>query len=81
MKKISLERGEYIFAVVPEQHMGHGWANYTVWVYIAKSDVGYRVEYLQPDDLSADMHALFSVGAAMCQALVQAVPTENGSRK
>ena len=73
-KTIQLARGERILCVCPEHNSGPGWANPVVWVYVANSDGICREVGLQPDEQTPQMRALFAPGAAMMQALVDAVP-------
>lgn len=74
-KKIKLEPGEYIIAVVPEKAAGPGWANSPTWVYIAGNGK-LRKECIQPNERTDALHALFNIGLAVCEALSEAVPTE-----
>ena len=68
---------ERVVAVVPEFASGPGWSNRIVSVYIVDtSDGRIRTVHLQPDEQSAEMKVLFSVGAEMCEALIAAVPVE-----
>ncbi len=74
-KEIELRPHETIIAVHPEYVSGPGWSNAPTWVYIknhATSDV--RAECIQPEERSDALHTLFSVGAAIHAALVNAVP-------
>jgi hypothetical protein len=73
-KKIKLERGERIIAVVPELAAGPGWSNAPTWVYIKRNDGTLREECIQPEERTPELHALFSPGCAMCGALLFAVP-------
>lgn len=75
-KTIQLARGERIIGAFPEWCAGPGWANPIVWVYVANSDGICREVGLQPDEQSPEMRALFAPGAAMVQALVDAVPVK-----
>ena len=73
-KTIHLADGERILAVVPEYCSGPGWANQIVVVYISTGDWEIRQEYIQPEERTPAMHALFSSGAAITAALLSAVP-------
>lgn len=74
-KTIPLEEGERVIAVVPAPACGPGWANEPTWVYIVSRDGRLRQACIQPWDRSEGLHALYGVGAAMCDALLLAVPT------
>ena len=59
-KRITLKKHEKIIAVVPEYCHGPGWSNNLVCVHIVDySTSKHRVEYLQPDEQSTDMHKNF----------------------
>ena len=74
-KKILLDRGERVIAVVPERASGLGWSNSPTWVYIATTDGRLRCECIQPHQRSKDLYTLYAAGEAMCAALKSAVPT------
>lgn len=77
MKPITLKRGEYIAAVVPEYASGPGWANRPMWVFICDNGSNqFRQECIQPEEQTVEMRALFSPGAAMCAALKGSVLTK-----
>lgn len=72
---IKLGQSEKIIAVVPQWAAGPGWANAPTWVHIVDHATDkYRCECIQPDERTAALHALYAAGAAMCSALVDAVP-------
>ena len=75
-KTIHLADGERIIAVVPEHCAGPGWANQLVVVYIATGHGTFREEYIQPEERTPAMHAMFSSGAAITTALMNAVPVK-----
>lgn len=75
---LRLGRGDRIVAVVPEHCNGPGWSNRVVWVHIYNRNGDRRVECLQIDDQSPEMHTLFDAGAAMHRALIGAVPVVMG---
>ena len=75
-KTIHLADGERILAVVPEYCSGPGWTNELVVVFIATGDWEIRQEYIQPEERTPAMHALFSSGSAIQAALLSAVPVE-----
>ena len=79
-KMIHLADGERILAVVPEYCSGPGWTNQLVVVYISTGDLEIRREYIQPEERTPAMHALFSSGAAIQAALLSAVPTEKENK-
>lgn len=75
-KTIPLESRERVIAVVPTIRFGPGWANNPVSVYIVDTRNGsLRQEYIQPEEQTAEMHTIFAIGVAVCNALVDAVPT------
>jgi hypothetical protein len=77
LKKIKLDRHEQIVVVVPKFCSGPGWVNAPVFVYIEhKVTKQLRIECIQPKERSPDLHTLFAPGAAMCAALIDAVPVE-----
>ena len=75
VRRIKLEYGERVIAVVPEDASGPGWSNHPISVYIACLDGRLRTEWIQPGERTAELHTLFSPGRAMCSALIEAVPT------
>lgn len=75
-KKIALHADEKIIAVIPEHCSGPGWSNMPIWVYIIDSSQKLRTECIQPDEMTREMWTLFKAGAAMCEALVSAVPVK-----
>ena len=75
-KTIHLADGERILAVVPEYCSGQGWTNELVIVYISTGEGEIRQEYIQPEERTPTMHALFSSGSAIQAALLSAVPVE-----
>ena len=79
-KVIKLNYGERIIAVVPERCAGPGWSNAPTWVYIATNDGRLREECIQPEERTPELHTLFLVGKAICNALVAAVPTLMGDK-
>jgi hypothetical protein len=77
MKAITLQYGEIVIAVVPEFCNGPGWSNAPIMVYIAGNQrKTLRTVYIQPQDQTAEMHALFGPGAAMHTALLRTIPTK-----
>lgn len=73
---IKLGPHEHIIAVVPQPAAGPGWANAPTWVYIENgADGSRRCECIQPTERSAELHALYGVGATMHAALIRAVKT------
>ena len=83
MKKVQIlvGHGERVIAVVPQRASGPGWSNAPTWVYIATNDGRLRQECIQPDERTTEMHALYAAGEAMCNALIDAVPTLQKLRK
>ena len=79
-KTIYLADGERILAVVPEYCSGPGWTNELVVVFIATGDWEIRQEYIQPEERTPAMHALFSSGSAITAALLNAVSTEKENK-
>lgn len=76
---IKLEPGEHIAAVVPEYASGPGWSNQLAWVHIHNNGTRtFRTEAIQIlDGEGTDrLMALFRPGAAMVEALIDAVPTK-----
>jgi hypothetical protein len=73
-KRIVLRADEKIMAVVPAYVNGPGWGNSIVYIYIRDSGGKFRLEYLQPTEQTVEMLTLFKSGAAMCEALISAVP-------
>ena len=80
-KTIHLADGERILAVVPEYCSGPGWTNQLVVVYISTGEGEIRQEYIQPEEMTPTMYALFGSGAAIHAALLRAVPTEKDDAK
>jgi hypothetical protein len=76
IKTITLKPGERIVAVVPERCSGPGWGNMAVRVYIQKNDGQVFKEYLQSNELTADLFILFNVGEALHKSLIDAVPVK-----
>jgi hypothetical protein len=77
LKKIKLDRHEQIVVVVPKFCSGPGWVNVPAFVYIEhETTKQIRVECIQPEERSPDLHVLFNPGMAMCAALLDAVPVE-----
>lgn len=73
-KPIKLAQHEYIVAVTPEHASGPGWSNRPLWVHIVDhATKQYRCECIQPEDQTAEQHALFAPGAAMAGALINSV--------
>lgn len=77
VKVITVERYERIIAVVPEVCRGPGWVNQPVWVYIQRADKTLRTECIQPDEQTAEMRVLFSLGAMMQSHLLGALNVRN----
>ena len=73
-KTIKLHPGERVIAVVPERCGGPGWANAPTWVYVIANDGRCRLECIQPEERTPQLHALYRAGEAMCAALLASVP-------
>lgn len=81
MSTITLKHGEKVLAVVPEFASGPGWSNRPIWVYIGNyAGNTFRAECIQPEKQTAEMHALFSIGAAAHSALLASVKTRKARK-
>lgn len=79
---IKLADYERVVAVVPQRAGGPGWANAPTWVHIVNYRTGqHREECIQPEERSVALHHLYSAGAAMHAALIEAVQTKQARRK
>lgn len=70
---MKLGKHDIVIAVAPEFHSGPGWANKTLTVVVLGAGGQLRRECLQPHEMSAEIVTLFTVGAAMHEALKAAV--------
>ncbi len=77
MKSVILHRTEKIVAVVPENASGPGWTNRVIWVHIVNYATNeYRHVCLQSAEWSAELCALFDIGALVCEQLRQCFPVQ-----
>lgn len=77
IKTIHLGAHERIVAIVPERAAGPGWANAPTRVHIVNYETNtHREECIQPNERTAELHALYGPAAAMMDALFTAVPTK-----
>ena len=75
IKKIVLEKDEYIGAVVPENAFGPGWFNEVIWVYVINPSKGtYRLESIQPNERTKELDVLFSIGESINSKLINSIP-------
>lgn len=63
------------YAAVP------GWANRPLWVIVRGADLRLREECIQPEDQTAEMHALFRVSNAAHEAMRSAVESAVAKQK
>jgi hypothetical protein len=76
-KIIKLQPNEQIIAVVPKRAGGPGWSNAITWVYIENSSTGAcYAEGIQPEERTEAMDALYAIGEAVHNALLNAVPSK-----
>lgn len=75
---IQLAYGEQVIAVVPEYASGPGWSNTPLWVHISGGQGGNKLRSvcIQPEQQTAEMHALFGPCAAMHKAMIRVIPTK-----
>jgi hypothetical protein len=79
MEKLTLSDNERIVAVVPELCSGPGWANKLTTVYIKKDPRmcegrdEFRTVYIQFDELSSDMRAIWHIGEMVSRQMVDIV--------
>jgi hypothetical protein len=66
-------KNETIVTAFAEYAAGPGWANRPLWVIVRGTDHKLREECIQPEDQTADMHALFRVSNAAHMAMTGAV--------
>ena len=64
---------EKIVTAFAEYAAGPGWANRPLWVIVRGADQRLREECIQPEDQTAEMHALFRVSNAAHEAMRSAV--------
>ncbi len=64
---------ETIVTAFAEYAAGPGWANRPLWVIVRGEDQRLREECIQPQDQTAEMHALFRVSNAAHEAMKSAV--------
>lgn len=78
---IKLGEHERIVAVVPQRASGPGWANSPTWVHIVDHATGkWRQECLQPEEHSAELLTIYSIGALLCQQLITTVECKHVKR-
>lgn len=77
MKKLQLQKGEMILAVVPKLASGPGWSNEPTFVYILTLTGKIREECIQPDEASPKLLTLFRPAAVMHEELLKAIPVES----
>ena len=58
-----LRKHEHIVTAWAEHAAGPGWANLPLWLLIQDGDGKLRIDWLQPDEQSAAIVALFGVSA------------------
>ena len=74
MSNIVTKHNEYqIVTAWAESASGPGWANQPVWVLVRERCGKLRIECLQPDEQSRDIHTLYRVSSAAHGAMVTAV--------
>jgi hypothetical protein len=64
---------EKIVTAFAEYAAGPGWANRPLWVIVRGADLRIREECIQPQNQTAEMHALFRVSNAAHEAMKSAV--------
>jgi hypothetical protein len=68
------EEHDEIIAAYARRSGGPGWSNQPVWVVVrSRNDGSYREECLQPDDLTAEIWALYDISEAAHKAMTGAV--------
>ncbi len=76
-RRIKLKPMEMIYAVVPEEVVGPGWANRVTWVYIYDScNNEYRFDCLQQDEATETLCHLHSIGARTASELIRSIPID-----
>ena len=70
---VNIAKTDTVIAVVPEYHSGPGWSNYTLRIVVMNESMKLRLEYLQPEEFSAEIQVLFRLGASAHEALHAAV--------
>lgn len=74
MSNIVTKHNEYqIVTAWAESASGPGWTDQPVWVLVQERCGKLRIECLQPDEQSRDIHTLYSVSSAAHGAMVTAV--------
>lgn len=74
MSNIVTQHNEYqIVTAWAESASGPGWANQPVWVLVRERCGKLRIECLQPDEQSRDIHTLYRVSSSAHDAMVAAV--------
>lgn len=64
---------EKIITAFAEYATGPGWENRPLWVIVRGADMQLRQECIQPEEQTAEMHALFRVSNAAHEAMRSAV--------
>ena len=72
---------EKIVTAFAEYASGPGWANRPLWVIVRGANLQLREECIQPEDQTAEMHALFRVSHAAHEAMKSAVESAVAARK
>jgi hypothetical protein len=68
------KRGDSVVVAWAETFNGPGWTNPAIRVLVlSATDMKYRVEILQPDDHTAEMHTLRGVSIAASGGMTNAV--------
>lgn len=78
---IELRKDEYVVTAFAEPASGPGWANALIKVVIGDRNGELRIEYIQPEDQTAEMHFLYGVSAAAHSAMTKAVESASMRRK
>lgn len=74
MSNIVTKHNEYqIVTAWAESASGPGWTDQPVWVLVQERCGKLRIECLQPDEQSRDIHTLYSVSSAAHGAMTTAV--------
>jgi hypothetical protein len=75
------EHDQVVTAYAQHAH-GPGWANQPVWVVVrSRLDGAYRLECLQPEDLTREIWALYEVSQAAHKAMMNAVTAKIEKQK
>lgn len=72
---------EKVVTAFAEYAAGPGWANRPIWVIVRGADQRLREECIQPEDQTAEMHALFRVSNAAHEAMRSAVESAVAARR